>query len=207
MQEVVGCALPGLGGGWTLLRRGTWDFGEPEALPGAFGRGGILKAGEVVLRPYRRGGWVRFVNDRVYAHPRRFLQEFRVHAALWEGGFPTVEPLGVAWRPCRWGAEGVFLTRYTEAVPWPRVWDRSALVVPQVRRMLEALVSAGLWAPDLNATNILVKPDGQALALDWDRAVLSTADDLMERYRRRLERSLEKLGAPEEVWRSWKTPG
>jgi len=151
----------------------------------------------VVLRPYRRGGLVRFLNERIYPRPTRFQAEFDVHRALWDAGLPTVEPLGWAWRRRSWGCEGVYLTRFEAGSPWPRTWTPGAL--PQVRTLLEALCAWGLFAPDLNATNFLVRPDGQVLALDWDRALWAPGVPLQARYRRRLAASLRKLAAPPEV--------
>jgi hypothetical protein len=190
--------LPRLDGVWSLEAVPDLDLGAPlSELPGAFGRGGVFQCGEAVFRPYRRGGLVRHVNAALYASPDRFRQEFRVHRALWDAGLPTVEPLGWAFRPRLWGFEGVFLTRRAEGTAWPRTWDPAAL--PQVRAILEALCAWGLLAPDLNATNFLVAPGGQVLALDWDRAAWTAGVDLAGRYRQRLERSLRKLGAPPEI--------
>ena len=172
------------------------SFGEPVGLGRSFGRGGVLRAGVVVLRPYRRGGLVRHLNERIYASPERFRREFQVHRALWAAGLPTVEPLGWACRRRLWGWEGVYLTRWAEGVPWPRAWDRSGEVLPALRLLLEALCAWGLRAPDLNATNIMVQPSGAILALDWDRAEWSIDEHLMAHYRERLVRSLAKLGAP-----------
>jgi hypothetical protein len=152
--------------------------------------------GELVLRPYRRGGLVRLVNAATYWGFRRFQDEFHVHRALWEAGFPTVEPLGWARRRRGLGWEGVFLTRFQEALPWPKAWERSAQVIPPLAELLKALCAWGLHAPDLNATNVLLAFDGQVLALDWDRARWAPGEDLLARYRDRLVRSLRKLGAP-----------
>jgi hypothetical protein len=193
-------AIPGLGSGWTLELRGPLPLDGPASgMPSSFGRGGIRRFGEVVVRPYRRGGLVRHLNEGVYASPARFLQEFEVHQALWQAGFPTVEPLGCGFRKRLWGVEGVFLTRYAEAVAWPTCWERSQEVVPQVVQLVEALAAWGLHAPDLNATNLLVDRDSRVLALDWDRSHWSRATNLRVRYQERLLRSLRKLGAPEAV--------
>jgi hypothetical protein len=194
----AGAELPGLEGAWTLSAApGLALAGAPSGLGGAFGRGGVFRCGEAVLRPYRRGGLVRLVNARTYPGPERFRSEYEAHRALWEAGLPTVEPLGYAYRPHGWGVEGVYLTRFQEGAPWPRTWAREA--VPEVRAILEALSAWGLLAPDLNATNFLLDPQGRVLALDWDRARWAPGDDLRARYRSRLERSLRKLGAPEEI--------
>ncbi len=142
---------------------------------------------------------VRHINERIYASELRFAHEHAVHLALWSSGFPTVEPVGYAYCRRLWGFEGLYLTRYTEAVAWPNRWDRSDEVLAQLPKMLDALAAWGLHAPDLNATNILLDGDGQILALDWDRARWMTAENLRGRYEERLLRSLGKLGAPAKV--------
>jgi len=187
--------LPGLEGAWTLVAPpGLVLDAAPGELGGAYGRGGVFRRGDLVLRPYRRGGLMRLVNERVYLGPERFQGELDAHLALWNAGFPTVEPLGYAFRPRLWGCEGVFITRFAEGTPWPRAWQAEAL--PQVKEIIGALCAWGLYAPDLNATNFLVTPDGRTLALDWDRAEWIPGVPLEDRYRTRLARSCAKLGAP-----------
>ncbi len=193
-----GLAIPDEGGGWTVLAPPDLALeGEAVGLSGAFGRGGVRRLGEVVLRPYRRGGLVRYLNGRIYLSSARFAQEFMVHRALWLAGFPTVEPLGYAVRRRGWGVEGLFLTRHAECVPWPRNWAAQD-IAEQLRSPIEALCAWGLHSPDLNATNVMVTPQGEVLLLDWDRATWG-GGDLLARYRARLARSLMKLEAPREI--------
>jgi RIO-like serine/threonine protein kinase len=192
--------LQGMGSGWELVLAEGVQLDVPESHETlAYGRGGIRRLGDIVLRPYRRGGLVRHFNERIYTTSQRFAQEFLVHQALWGAGFPTVEPLGYAFRRKGWGFEGVFLTRYVDATPWPKAWSRTEVVLPRLCPMLESLCAWGLYAPDLNATNVLITPSGDVLALDWDRANWTSPEDLMARYRDRLTRSLRKLGAPQEA--------
>lgn len=178
----------------------TWGpapaIGEVTPLGGAYGRGGVVRAGDLVIRPYRRGGLVRFVNAASYASARRFREEAQVHRFLWEAGLPTVEPLGCAWRRRGLGMEGLYFTRWVEARPWPRAFDPSAW--PQIETLIQALSDLGCWVPDLNATNLLVDAKGQVLALDFDRARFR-GGDLRTAYLARLQRSLRKLGAPQAV--------
>ncbi len=193
LQE--GCAVPGQGEGWSVEAPGPPPFGDRfEPLGGAFGRGGVGRAGEVVIRPYRRGGWVRRMNDRTYLSAERFRRELQIHLHLWQAGFPTVEPLGCAWRRHRWGVEGLYLTRFVEGEPWPRSWDPGCW--PEVTRGIEALSAWGCWSPDLNATNVHRASTGETLLLDFDRACFPEARGLRSRYFDRLLRSLEKLNAP-----------
>lgn len=191
-------ALPVFGEGWSLFAQPGLIFGEATELGTTFGRGGITRLGEVMLRPYRRGGLVRHLNERIYASPARFAQEFLAHQALWLAGFPTVEPLGYAWRRKRWGVEGVFLTRHAACEPWPRQWVCDQETVQALKEQILALCAWGLFAPDLNATNVMIGETGHVLLLDWDRASWG-GTGLFERYRARLVRSLQKLSAPQEL--------
>lgn len=193
--------LGDLGKGWTRVGQRALDLSEEATgLGKAFGRGGIHRRGGVVLRPYRRGGLVRHLNDRTYAGETRFKSEAEIHRALWEKGVPTVEPLGYAFRPHRWGVEGIYFTAFEEAVPWPLAFHRTAESLPQFRRLLDALSGWGLWAPDLNATNFIINIEGSLLALDWDRAHWARSRPaLRHAYLRRLTQSLDRLGAPMEI--------
>ena len=191
-----GVDLDGLGDGWTLtLPQGLDIPSGTTALEGAFGRGGVQRRGDIVLRPYRRGGLVRFFVHSTYASPRRFEREWIIHRALWAAGFPTVEPLGYGFRRQGLGFEGVYLSAFTEGKAWPADWSAGETRMVELWTALRALGAWGLWAPDLNATNVLLGPDGLRL-LDWDRAAFVPASDLLPLYHRRLLRSLARLAAP-----------
>ena len=194
--------LPGLGGGWRVCTPGGIVLnGEPVPLRGGFGRGGVFRVGDTVLRPYRRGGLLRHLNERTYRTHLRFAAEHAVHRGLWEAGFPTVEPFGYAWRTSGFGVEGVLITRLAEGESWPRRWDLSGDRAADIRLAISCLCKWGLWSPDLNATNVMLPPSGGALFLDWDRArFVPEGTDLWPRYRARLERSLRKLSAPKEAF-------
>ncbi len=191
-------SLGDLGANWTRMGPSDLDLSlDPASLGEAFGRGGVHRRGDVVLRPYRRGGAIRHVNERIYLNSDRFQAEGDLHRALWESGFPTVEPLGFAFRPRSWGVEGIYFTRHVKALPWARAFNRTGELLPQLKTLLEALSEWGLHAPDLNATNFIIDESGSLLALDWDRGTwIEPGKDLHELYLRRLDRSLFRLNAP-----------
>ena len=196
MDARAGVGVPGCGEGWTLEAAPHLDpSGEAGSLHAAFGRGGVRRLGDLVLRPYRRGGLMAKLNAATYASPSRFRRELAVHRALWEAGFPTVEPLGIAHRPSGLGVEGLYFTRFTDAKPWPSDWSAPALA--ELLKALSALSAWGLFAPDLNATNVMWGETGLVL-LDWDRASWR-GGALLRRYQARLKRSLAKLDAPESL--------
>lgn len=188
--------LDELGAGWTLtLPAGLEIPRQTTAMEGAFGRGGVQCRGDIVLRPYRRGGLVRFLVQSAYASPRRFEREWIIHCALWAAGFPTVEPLGYGFRRQGLGFEGVYLSALFPGRPWPADWHAGESRLDELWNALRALGAWGLWAPDLNATNVLLGQEGLRL-LDWDRAAFVPATDLLPLYHRRLLRSLARLQAP-----------
>lgn len=190
----------GFGGDWTLrLANDVRLEGPGGPMSEAFGRGGVGRIGTTVLRPYRRGGLVRHVNRSTYLGTERFHAEYEVHAHLFALGFPTVEPLGYGFRRRGLGYQGLYFTRWAEATPWPLAWAKDPGVPPGLVLAVKALTSLGCWAPDLNATNVLVTLSGDALLLDWDRAALGVEGNLMAKYRARLLRSLQKLRAPSDV--------
>lgn len=192
--------VPGMGGGWTLrLAPGVTLEGAAKPLAGAFGRGGVFRMGDAVIRPYRRGGMVRHVNRSTYVGIHRFESEFEVHARLFALGFPTVQPLGYGFRRRGLGWQGLFITRWIEANPWPSSWCHGPEFMAALGAAVKALEAAECWAPDLNATNVLTNPEGGVLLLDWDRASFGQGPGLTPRYRARLLRSLQKMQAPADV--------
>ncbi len=173
-------------------------LGNLNVMPHVFGRGGLLATDQVVIRPYRRGGFVRHFNQKVYRKSERFTKELRIHRALYHAGFPTVEPIGCAFRRKVWGYEGLLITRRAEVQPWPQLWIQEAPFMESLLQGLTALRQWKLFAPDINATNIMVDASNKALLLDWDRAAF-IKEDPHPRHCERLIRSLEKLNAPEAI--------
>lgn len=188
--------LGSLGSGWNLMVPPDRVIPESEErLSGAFGRGGIQRRGDLVLRPYRRGGLVRFLLRSGYASPRRFEREWLVHRALWDSGFPTVRPSGYGYRRNGLAFEGVYLSDFQEGMPWPSDWSAGKPHLSSLVQAIRALCDWGLWAPDLNATNVLLMSAGPVL-LDWDRSAFVRGSDLRPLYQRRMLRSLARLDAP-----------
>jgi hypothetical protein len=192
--------LPGLTGLWHLETSSSIEFEEQgNKLELAFGRGDAVRSGQFVLRPYKRGGLVRYINTGTYYGTARFSQEFYVHRAIWKSGLPTVKPIGWGYQANKFGNKGVFLTKFASGTPWPHTWNQSTYFLHKLTTMLKSLCNWGLYVPDLNATNILVTPNEELVALDWDKAHWSKSNNLMELYQKRLIRSMKKLGAKKET--------
>lgn len=168
------------------------------------GRGQALAVrtplGPAVLRVYHRGGWVRHLSRSTYVWTgtdrTRPFAEWRVTRHLFDAGLPVPEPLAAGFRRSGLVYSGALLTRRipdTEPLPVAARQMGSA-DWKRLGRVLGMAADAGLRHPDLNANNILFDADGKFWLLDFDRARILPAPTDPEPMRRRLVRSLDKLG-------------
>ncbi len=171
----------------------------------------------IIIRPYRRGGFVRhFIRDVYWDHPPRPFVELYCTEEAHRRGVPTVEVLGarVEWTM---GVlyRGWLVTR--EASGFHTLWewlqteessDLRQQMLTAVAQAVALMHKAGVAHADLNPTNILVNPAGdspQVLLLDFDRARLFSQlvpAALREANLRRFRRFFEKYDVLEE----WLSP-
>lgn len=160
-----------------------------------------VEFGPAVLRHYLRGGLAaKFSRDRHLwrgpAHVRSF-QEFRLLCALRAQGLPVPRPIAaVYWRHTLSYRAAILLERLLDVRSLaelaageddPALWRRCG-------ELIARLHCAGLDHADLNAHNILFRPDGEGWIIDLDRSRIRPADGAWrEANLRRLERSLLKL--------------
>lgn len=161
--------------------------------------------GEAVLRPYRRGGLPGRVLRRRYFLGARAFHELILTERLRWAGVPVVEPLAAVQERRVLGYQAALLTRRLPgARPLSSLLpdagpDEAATHLRRAARAVRRLHEAGGWHADLNAGNLLLRPDPTepAFLLDLDRGRLLPAPLpplLARRNLARLRRSLGKLG-------------
>ena len=162
----------------------------------------------MIIRSYRRGGFVRhFLSDVYWDHPPRPFAELVATETARQRGVPTIEILGayVCW--AKSGLyRGFLISR--EAEEFHNLWEwlqmhptgpTRTVTLTAVARTITTMHDVGIVHADLNLTNILVQPSHtspQVLLLDFDRAkVLSDPVPRPQRERtlRRLYRSFRRL--------------
>lgn len=181
--------------------------------PLRWGRGHVWRVqtdthATMIIRSYRRGGFVRhFLSDVYWDHPPRPLTELVATETARQRGVPTVEVLGAYVRWMKSGLyRGLLISR--EAEGFHNLWEwlqthptgpTRTVTLTTVARTIATMHDVGIVHADLNLTNILVQPRNtspQVLLLDFDRAqVLSDPVPRPQRERtlHRLQRSFRKL--------------
>lgn len=180
---------------------------DPEPIVGA-GRGGAwrVRVNDVVaaLRPYRRGGMVRYLIRTAYLwtgiERTRAVREFRLLAALHAEGFPVPRPLAARIVRTAFWYRAELLTEWLPGVhslvSLLRDGELGDETWRRIGATLRAFHDAGVWHADLNAHNVLLDGAGHVYLIDFDRGRRGAPDRRRARQNlARLKHSLEKVHA------------
>ena len=177
---------------------------------GGRGSAWVLSArpfGDVVVRPYRRGGWISHFVKRRYLVGARAFQELMVTERLRRIGAPVPEVLAAVQERIRPGpgySACIVTRRVAGTVPAAQALARAPagelrVLMVDIGRAIRRCHEAGGWHADLNAWNLLVpdsRPDLPVVVIDWDRGrwIPEGVPDRAGRANlSRLARSLRKL--------------
>ncbi|MBF7053699.1 3-deoxy-D-manno-octulosonic acid kinase [Halomonas sp. KAO] len=191
-----------------------WWLAQGRVTGQAPGRGAslFLDAGtgeEWVLRPYRRGGMVARFSDARYLwtglERTRAFREMRLTADLLARDLPVPRP--VAANVTRHGLtyEAALLT---VRIPGARALasllengEADGELLQRVGATIRRFHDTGLDHVDLNARNLLVDKGGKVWLIDLDRCRLRPDGAWKARNLKRLESSVAKFVATEEITR------
>jgi len=163
--------------------------------------------GDIVVRPYRRGGWMSHFVKRRYMFGARAFQELLVTERLRRRGAPVPDVLAAVQERNRLGpgySACLVTRRIVGSVPAAEALGRVPegelrILMEDIGRAIRRCHEAGGWHADLNAWNLLVpgaRPALPVVLIDWDRGRW-IPDGVPNRARRanlsRLARSLRKL--------------
>ncbi len=157
-----------------------------------------IEAGQAVLRPYLRGGWMARLNRDRYLHlgyqRSRPFREWHLLARLHAAGLPVPRPLLAGSERAGLIYRGALLTRrIADALPLDQLlsvlteadWKELAVT-------LQRFFGSGLVHPDLNPGNILRDEAGNWYLIDLDRATLRPGPVSPKPMIARLERALKR---------------
>jgi len=166
----------------------------------------------MILRPYRRGGLLRFLVRDLYWGERRALHELHVGAAALQAGIPTAEVLAaVAFRVAGPLYRGYFITRElagcrdvpaflgaARSEPADMAFRNKRALLAQVAQAVHVMHDRGFFHGDLNLKNILIDAGRRnaVYIIDWDKSQAQGAGISRAQRSRNMVRccrSMEKL--------------
>ncbi len=168
------------------------------------GRGGIrlidMDGVRLVARKYAHGGFFRAITRDLFVDEGRATAEAQIMTYLRDRSFPVVAPFCAIVRKGRIFSRLYLMTVFEENAVSLLDYIRQAGGRQRLRmakRLAEALwhlECSNVYHPDLHLGNVLVRPDGSLVFLDFDRARRSavTAADTVSMMRR-LGRFVDKL--------------
>ncbi len=166
--------------------------------------GRIEGIGPVVVKPYRRGGFMRHLTKRHYLKfgPTRCQQEFELLQTVRQLGVSTPEPVAFAY--C--GRLCYLCWLITRGIPQPKSLVQLAntdvasakRVMPAVLKQISKLIEHRILHIDLHPGNIIVDKDDRVFIIDFDRGRIFNGDrnKLRKHYLQRWQRAVDKHGLP-----------
>jgi 3-deoxy-D-manno-octulosonic acid kinase len=183
-----------------------WWSRRGEVRETAEGRGAAVfieaDARQLVLRHYRRGGWMaQLSGDRYLWHGEaltRSYVEWHLLYALRRAGLPVPVPIAASY--CRSGRFSYTADLLTEQIPAARSLASRLRCAPLaltswivIGRCLRRFHDDGIYHADLNAHNVLLDDNEQVWLLDFDRGQLRHPGYWCDGNLVRLRRSIEKI--------------
>lgn len=160
--------------------------------------------GSVVIKPYARGGWMRYLSRRLHLRSwtSRAEKEFHMLLRLAADGVPVPQPI-------LWVETGQLLVHkwlITAEIPQSQTFAeiartdpaRAVALLPEIARLIQSLVTRGMHHVDFHPGNVLIDDQDGIFPIDFDKARWTQINrsDLAERYRRRWNRALIKHRLP-----------
>ncbi len=156
-----------------------------------------LQAGEnIFLKQYHHGGLLAGENDVYYDTPDRFLAELKATQVVYEKLTATPRPLGVIFRKTGSGWVGYYFSEFIQTDQFTaRLRDNKPGLIKRAGRLLAAVHRLGVDPLDFHAGNLLVTPEDELLAVDFDPVRFSSPGSFRSAFRiNRFVRSLQKNG-------------
>jgi 3-deoxy-D-manno-octulosonic acid kinase len=170
------------------------------------GRGAVAfieaDARGLVLRHYRRGGWIaRLTRDRYYWRGEslaRSYVEWHLLYVMRRAGLPVPVPIAACYR--RTGRYTYSADLLTEQIPAVLSLATQLRAAPlaltgwiAIGRCLRRFHADGIYHADLNAHNVLLSEDERVWLVDFDRGALRDPGYWCDGNLVRLRRSIEKI--------------
>jgi 3-deoxy-D-manno-octulosonic acid kinase len=165
----------------------------------------IPEAGPVVIKFYKRGGWMARVNKELYLRISkiRSRKEFEFLVRAGKAGVSVPTPVAFVSRGGLFYRAWLITKEIADPVSFAQLCldERKNVLdlIPEISRNIRLLIENGIHHVDLHPGNILIDKKRKIYIIDFDRARCCSAagSDLAEKYQRRWARAIRKYSLPD----------
>jgi 3-deoxy-D-manno-octulosonic acid kinase len=164
----------------------------------------LAGVGPVVVKHYRRGGWLgHFVRETylTFGMPRS-QAEFEIMEKLHRLGISVPEPVAYAWQGGLFSRAWLVTREIEQSLTLAQLSasepEQALKAMGPLRREVALLVEHQVLHADFHPGNVLVDGTGRVYLVDFDKAgrFKGSAAALRSRYRKRWCRAVKKHGLP-----------
>lgn len=160
--------------------------------------------GSIVVKPYARGGLMRFLLKRKYLKlgATRCRREFDLLQAVRNLGVNAPEPIAFAYRGRPLYRAWLITRQITQSITLARLASqditRAQAVMPSVIKQISILIQNGIAHPDLHPGNVVVDNESRIFLVDFDKGYTFSGKKkkLYLRYLSRWQRAILRHQLP-----------
>lgn len=164
----------------------------------------IPEAGAVVVKFYKRGGWLARVNRERYLNifKPRSEKEFEFLLLAARAGAVVPEPVAFVSRGMPFYKAWLVTKAVTAPVSFMRLCldkrDEALALMPAISHQISLLIEKGIHHVDLHPGNILIGGNDTPYIIDFDKArfCVSSRAGLARKYQRRWTKAVDKYRLP-----------
>ncbi|MEW6076575.1 MAG: lipopolysaccharide kinase InaA family protein [Thermodesulfobacteriota bacterium] len=163
------------------------------------------ETGPVVIKFYKRGGWMSRLNRDIYLRTLRVRSRREFECLAWakKAGVSVPVPVAYASHGLLWYRAWLITREIPGHIPFVRFCvtqqEQSLRLIPEIARHIRLLINAGIHHVDLHPGNVLVDQDRRIYLIDFDKARIrsSAGQALARKYQRRWARAVRKYRLPD----------
>ncbi len=166
----------------------------------------IPEAGHIVIKPYLRGGLIRYFNKNTYIklhRPIRSENEFNMLIMAKQAGINVPLPLAYISRGSLFYKTWLITKKIDQCESFADISlknkKQTVKIFHEISKTIKQLIKSRIYHVDLHPGNVLIDADGKNHIIDFDKAFFfkGNNDKLTMLYKKRWARAVLKYELPE----------
>lgn len=165
----------------------------------------IPEAGPVVIKFYKRGGWISRINKEKYLKisKTRSRKEFEFFISAGKAGVNVPMPVAYASRGFPFYKAWLITKEIADHTSFAQLCfnerEKALSLIPEISRNIRLLIKNGIHHVDLHPGNIVIDKNNKIYIIDFDRAHYCSQNRscLTKKYQRRWTKAIHKYRLPD----------